>query len=130
MCRRQPRPPAAGARRAGDDAGAAAPAHRGIAGSRPPPAPGRRGAARGAAGGGKDGPQTAPRVIPDRPAGGLPTATKRADGVQQAQAQEPAPADAGLRPEPKVDPSAPTVWNGFGLWAAPKPPPPPVDSFV
>ena len=55
---------------------------------------------------------------------------QRADGVQQAQAQEAAPADPNVRPVPKQDPSEPSFWNGFGLWAVPKAPPPPVDSFV
>ncbi len=53
-------------------------------------------------------------------------------GVQQAQATEPATpsADPTLKPVPKYDPTEPNFWNGFGLWAVPKPPPPPVDSFV
>jgi outer membrane protein assembly factor BamD (BamD/ComL family) len=55
---------------------------------------------------------------------------QRGDGVQQAQALETSPADPSLKPAPKSDPSAPTFLNGFGLWAPPKPPPPPVDSFV
>ena len=53
-----------------------------------------------------------------------------ADGVQQAQAVQPAPSDPNLRPVPKQDPSEPSFLNGYGLWAVPKPPPPPVDSFV
>lgn len=40
------------------------------------------------------------------------------------------PANAAKPPPPKDDGAAPTIWNGFGLYAPPKPPPPPVDSFV
>ena len=53
------------------------------------------------------------------------------NGVRQASLETTQPGDdASLRPVPKQDPSEPSFWNGFGLWAAPKPPPPPVDSFV
>jgi outer membrane protein assembly factor BamD (BamD/ComL family) len=53
-------------------------------------------------------------------------------GVRRASA-ETTEADAAapkLRPVPKQDPSEPSIWNGFGLWAVPKPPPPPADSLV
>jgi outer membrane protein assembly factor BamD (BamD/ComL family) len=81
---------------------------------------------------GKDGPgaQHQVKITPDQPAGGVPGPGPRGDGVQQAQAVDPAPPDPTLRREPKTDPSAPTFWNGFGLWAPPKAPPPPVDSFI
>ncbi|HVS34305.1 MAG TPA: tetratricopeptide repeat protein [Gemmataceae bacterium] len=51
-------------------------------------------------------------------------------GVVQAQATETAPADPTLKPTPKYDPTVPSFWNGYGLWAVPKPPPPPADSFI